>query len=345
MIKLSFDKKLVSLYSGIILCLISVGYISTSDDTTIIQKFSDYQRYNPQEKLYLHLDKPNYITGETIWFKVYLRNAGNLQQSDVSRTVYVELIDSKQVVRDSRLIYVGADYAAGDFELPFDMLSGIYRIRAYTNWIRNYNEDLFYQQEIRINALHTPQKVYSAVVDNYESEFQSQNKLVPEVDLQFFPEGGQLINGLSGKVAFKSTDKYGKGIAVEGSLMDYKQEKKHTFKSHHNGMGIFYFLPNNTMQLRVVLEKVDGIDTNIEVVFPEIMHTGYAISTSKKTDEAIIVRLKTNGLESLDNCWLVVAQGDLLLSANKIRAKKNSQLLKIPIKEIKNGLVRVTLLD
>lgn len=311
----------------------------------LIQKFFEYQKFNQQEKVYVHLDKPNYITGETIWFKVYLRNSGNLVQSEISRAVYVELIDSKQIIRDSRLIYVDSGYSSGDFELPNDMLSGIYRIRAYTNWMRNFNKGLFYDQDIRINAIHTPKEAYTAVIDNYESEFVGLNRLIPEVDLQFFPEGGQLINLVSGKVAFKATDKYGNGIKVEGSLIDSNERKLFTFKSSHNGMGIFYLLPNNSNYLRAVLEKVDGIDTNIEVDFPEVKSSGYVMSARKKNDETIFVHLKTNGLESLNDCQLVVSQGDKILSTNPIYTKKKDHLFKISLRDLNNGIVRLTLFD
>ena len=47
----------------------------------------------PQEKIYVHTDKPYYISGERIWFRAYLADAINHVPSPASRYVYVELIN------------------------------------------------------------------------------------------------------------------------------------------------------------------------------------------------------------------------------------------------------------
>ena len=46
-----------------------------------------------QEKIYVHTDKPYYISGERIWFRAYLADALNHIPGTSSRYVYVELID------------------------------------------------------------------------------------------------------------------------------------------------------------------------------------------------------------------------------------------------------------
>ena len=41
----------------------------------IITRLTTFQLHHPQEKVYLHLDKPNYVAGEDIWYKAYLVDA------------------------------------------------------------------------------------------------------------------------------------------------------------------------------------------------------------------------------------------------------------------------------
>lgn len=50
-------------------------------------------------KIYIHIDKPFYLTGDTIWMKGYLVDAKTHKEQDVqSRFMYVELIDNKNKV-------------------------------------------------------------------------------------------------------------------------------------------------------------------------------------------------------------------------------------------------------
>lgn len=60
-------------------------------------------------------------------------------------------------------------------------------------------------------------------------------------DLQFFPESGQLVHGLSSRVAVKAIGPDGKGIKVEGVVVDRQGKKITNFKSNALGMGVFFF--------------------------------------------------------------------------------------------------------
>ena len=57
------------------------------------EQFIAYQQWAPQEKLFVHTDKNFYLTGETIWFKIYHTDAGSHKTVDLSKVAYVELLD------------------------------------------------------------------------------------------------------------------------------------------------------------------------------------------------------------------------------------------------------------
>ena len=56
-----------------------------------------FNQLYPQEKVYLHLDNRSYFIGDTIWFKAYVVNATTLQISNISKVLYVELLNDKGV--------------------------------------------------------------------------------------------------------------------------------------------------------------------------------------------------------------------------------------------------------
>ncbi|MEO5562110.1 MAG: hypothetical protein ABIR18_01720, partial [Chitinophagaceae bacterium] len=89
----------------------------------------------PQEKIYIHYDRPYYNSGETIWFKAYILSA-NLP-SLISRTMYAELIDDKGAVLDRKTMPVYGGSASGEFALPDTMRASLVYVRAYTPWMLN----------------------------------------------------------------------------------------------------------------------------------------------------------------------------------------------------------------
>ncbi len=120
----------------------------------VLHKLATYDETYPQEKVYLHLDKPYYSVGDDIWFKAYITVGQQHLLSALSGIVYVDLISpDNRLVRSLRLpVLFGL--SMGDFQLADSLSEGNYRIRAYTAWMRNFDEDLFFHKTIPVgNAL------------------------------------------------------------------------------------------------------------------------------------------------------------------------------------------------
>jgi 5-hydroxyisourate hydrolase-like protein (transthyretin family) len=60
-----------------------------------------------------------------------------------------------------------------------------------------------------------------------------------ETDVQFFPEGGYMVAGLTSRIGFKATAENGKGMIVSGTIKDSKGQNITTFKSNDKGIGSF----------------------------------------------------------------------------------------------------------
>ena len=117
---------------------------------TLLKKLSEYNEEHRQEKVYLHLDKPYYAIGDNIWFKAYVTDSRSGQLSNISNSVYVELIAENDSVKKQLKLPLTTGISWGDFKLPDTLSEGNYRIRAYTQWMRNAGPDFFYDKTIRI---------------------------------------------------------------------------------------------------------------------------------------------------------------------------------------------------
>lgn len=107
----------------------------------------------PQEKVHVHTDKPYYMAGDTIWFKSYTIIGAHHRLSSLSQAIYVDLISATDSVVSSLKLPLMAGMAKGNIDLPVELRSGNYRLRAYTQWMRNAGSDYFFDRPLYIGAL------------------------------------------------------------------------------------------------------------------------------------------------------------------------------------------------
>lgn len=119
--------------------------------TVVAQQLHKFYNLFPQEKIYIHQDKSLYALGETIWFKAYLTKPKNVKDT-LSTVAYADLITSDNKVLFTRKLNIENGMAPGDFYLPDTLAEGIYQIRAYTNWMRNFDHEYFFSREIRVSS-------------------------------------------------------------------------------------------------------------------------------------------------------------------------------------------------
>lgn len=121
--------------------------------------FVSFKTYKPQptlvEKIYTQTDRPFYFPGETIWFKSYVVGTDNTI-STLSDIVHAELISPKGTVVKSLKLSVKQGYAYGDFDIDQNWVGGIYTLKIYTNWMRNFGEDAYFTKNITVQKVVQP---------------------------------------------------------------------------------------------------------------------------------------------------------------------------------------------
>jgi hypothetical protein len=263
------------------------------------------------EKIYLQLDSKVYTTDKTIWFKAIVTNAIDHAPTTLSGVLYVELVDPNAKIIEKKVIKIERGIGDGSIKLNQSYTQGLYLIRAYTEWDKNFGSDFFFQEYINVFA--PPAKVKTEPISNITlTEGQNNNRkltailnplvidslhkkdltlfishdekkdtlfikkdknnrypldyIIPNesrfvtlqiqttnhlgysktivlnkecMDLQFFPESGELVQGIPTIVGFKALDCTGKEITVEGEIVNEQGEVIVPFKSNPLGMGSF----------------------------------------------------------------------------------------------------------
>jgi hypothetical protein len=306
--------------------------ISPSDDLTekIKANLRSHQMYYSPEKVYLHHDKPYYLAGDTFWFKAYVLDAAKLDASSKSGVLYVDLISEDQQLVDRLTLPISDGEAFGDFYLPEDLQEGKYTLVGYTNWMKNFGEEIFFQKD------------FYMLGKEFKKPVTATEPVQSPIDLQFFPEGGDLVSGIPNEVAFKALNSDGFGASVEGAIYDEQGEMVVAFKDHFAGMGAFVFTPKAATKYVAKLKKKNG-ETE-EYPLPEIKDQGWALHIDEVNDpENILVTVRSTIPESKSAMLFGIAR-EKLIHAEKIDAS-GTNTISIPKKNFPIGVARFTLAD
>ncbi|MDR1340254.1 MAG: hypothetical protein LBK58_09415, partial [Prevotellaceae bacterium] len=175
--KLKFTGKLAFLFAAL-----SLFSFSINEDRSV----------TVFEKVYLHLDRHFYLSGDDIWFKAYLVDAqtGTLSQNS-SRILYTELISPESKILMRRVLYVDSDGCSiGDFKLRGNAVSGKYRVRAYTKWMLNFGDAFVFEKEIEVQNIPDGTESKPSTKKKGRNKSDKTNKTVisrEDVEIQFFP--------------------------------------------------------------------------------------------------------------------------------------------------------------
>src|SRR5687768_13040113 len=122
----------------------------SSDFSLIKNQFENYRDNVLQEKLYAHTDKNFYLAGELLWFKLYYVDAGLHKPLDISKVAYIEVLDKDHRPVTQTKVSIEEGTGSGSFVLPMELNSGNYTFRAYTNWMKNFEADFYFEKPISV---------------------------------------------------------------------------------------------------------------------------------------------------------------------------------------------------
>ena len=291
----------------------------------------------PQEKIHLHVDRDMYVPGEKIWFKAYVTDAITHQSPTYSRYVYTELINSSDSVVYRVMVRRDNDMYHGHLFISDVIPEGEYTIRAHTRYMENMGDDYFFKKNIYIGNLAEGVAAGNAK----KKQGTSSNKSQGNYEVSFYPEGGNLLEGTSCRVAFKVLNKNGYSEAISGDIVDDKGEKITNVNTIHSGMGSFYLTAAKGK--RYFLECSNGSGVKKRFKLPDVTNT-YSINTAwnPKNNKLFVYTKKSENSPDIPKYCLIHCRGVLLYfsqwnDANEYIAFSNA--------DFPSGVLQILLLD
>lgn len=307
------------------ICIISFFSIKAQVVDSMIKVYADQV---PEQKAYVHFDKDLYMAGETIWFKAYLFSGFSLAGN--SKNFYAELINDKGIVMQRKVYPVTESAAAGSFDIPDSLPAGNLVYRGYTTWMLNFDTSFIFQKSIAIVNKN-------GVADNKKPANVSKTTL-----LQFFPEGGNLVNTLESVVAFKANDEYGMPVFVKGNIADNKGTVITSFSAAHDGMGTFALTPQPNVTYKAAW--TDAAGTQQTTPLPEARLQGCVLKMTGLGDKKIFTINRTQDVPAE---WKNLNIVGLLGQERVYKAKANLEATPatsgaIPVSNFPSGILQVT---
>lgn len=273
-------KKLLSI-SILSLCVVAFTVDDPSDfikkiSSRFLLKMATY----PQEKVYLQTDKPHYVAGEKVWLRAYLVNAITHVPSEESRYVYVELTDRRDSVLQRVKIARRKEAFEGYLGLSPDLLQDDYMIRAYSYAMQSVGEDYLFKKQIRVvnprrPALPRDTGEPVGTPSGKQPKTAIDPKSERDLDVAFFPEGGELLSGNLQLTAFKAVNRYGMPEEISGVIENDSGDTVVYFASRHDGMGRLRLPVEAGVRYKARVRTEDGLEKVFAL--PEVNAKGVGI--------------------------------------------------------------------
>lgn len=336
--------------------------INAQDDQASIERLKTFAKnmiaYNhnyTQEKVYLHLDNNGYLPGETIWFKAYVMKASTLLPTDMSKVLYVELLNPDGQVIERKTLPVTNGRTYGDFKTDATICrSGYYEIRAYTRAMLNWDEAYIFSRvvpmflepkdTVNFSDVHMTEQLYAKTKQpGLRTEpkplLDAATQKTKVCNLAFYPEGGYITRGLPARVAFKLTDPDGLPSDAEISLCNQAGEEVARPAVFHDGMGVFE-LPAAWQggSARIMGPK------GKELVFdlPQMRTEGSDIHVTCSPDSGLTVKiLSTDSLQGQVAGLSVTCRANLLFFSDLVLQDENS--INVPYDKLRDGILQISL--
>lgn len=234
-----------------------------------------------QEKLYLHTDKDYYAAGEICWFKIYNVEAGSHMPLAFSSLAYAEILDnSNKPVLRAKIALNGSE-GNGSFFLPLGIASGTYKLRAYTNWMKNFDPGFYFEKHITVINTRTSLPAIGAA---------------PAPELAFFPEGGDLVAGLESRVAFRIRGGTSDEAKCRGVVLGAGGDTVAYFSSLARGMGSFRITPRAGEHYSAAAYLPNG--TVVKANLPEVRPNGIVMEVKPGADSSVSVFVRSTEQEA-----------------------------------------------
>ena len=280
------------------------------EKNVFVKKLAQTEMILPSLVLHTTFEEVQYNAGSEVALKV------KTQAPDVESIA--EITYEYRVLKDREIYKESQGYALnnGEFYIRFTLPEKI-------------NDESFV---IDLNANHKAQVI------NVKAEVPIDR---PIANVQFFPEGGDIIKGIPNRIAFRVEDTKGQPLEVSGWVENNAGRKAAEFSTMHKGIGYFELTPIDSLY-RVFLKKEEG--KVFECPLPEIKPEGINLKVLEQNKRIVNLQVASSEVRKKERIYVTATvRGQLYWSVSG--NLKDVANLTIPTNNLPTGIAQITVFD
>jgi hypothetical protein len=164
----NFTRKMRLISTSVLIVFLNTGIFCQSTNAVldnITLKFQTYCKSFPREEIFVQSDRDIYIAGEEVYFSVFLFDRQSETLTGASRIAYFEILNPNNRPVAQVKAGLNGGTGSGKVVLPDTIGPGIYTLRAYTNWMKNFMPANCFSRKIKIYGV-TGQKSLSIPIES-----------------------------------------------------------------------------------------------------------------------------------------------------------------------------------
>ena len=301
-----------------------------SPDALIHSAIRNYQQTHPGKLLYVVTDKDFYKPGETLWLAGYLLDRWRMADSlapDILSVALKRVADSAIVLTKNFIIQNGI--AAGNCYLPDSLPAGIYEFLAFTNLVSKSG---------------VPQQVYCSKIVIRATGKESvltmhEGPAKDSVSITFYPEGGDLVNGLESRVGLEMKSE-GHPLTEKAVLL-VNGAPTDTISTNQYGLGVFSLRPIEGVEYAV---KLLNSKTSRSYPLPPALKQGATIElVGGGIGRLLQIRVQSSSTANYKIIARHILSNDVVITA-PFEVRKE-QMINFGLGDQPAGLISLTLTD
>jgi hypothetical protein len=298
---------------------------------SLLKKFDTYRTNNLTEKIYLHVDQETYLTGEVMWFKAYLVDGSLNKPTNISKVVYVEILSQENKPVAQAKVSMNQGLGSGSIFLPATLDAGYYTVRAYTNWMKNFSPEYFFHKRI-------------AIINAFRRTEVAAPSAETKPDAQFFPEGGNMVNGIKSTVAFRVIDPFGRGIDFKGVVSNENGDTIIGFSPLRFGIGKFEMTPGDGHSYRATIVDESGRQFSYEL--PKAQPIGFVMHLDDTDEDEINVTINSNvSRGNGETIYLFIHARNIVTHASMYVIANGDVSVRLKKSDFQPGISHITVFD
>lgn len=322
------------LFFMLVFCsLYCLGQETTAITDSIFKKAAFYSKKMDAPTLFVHFDKTVYVSNEMVWFTAYLLNSGKHINDHTILCVTLIKNDTRKVITAQKFVMANG-LSFGNMQLPDSIPPGNYTLSAYTNLMeKGLSLDVF-NQAITIKTVDaSSSKAVKSTVTALS--FVSKKYLV-----KFYPEGGNMVSGLTGRIGWEVKDGTGRPVNTRGVLL-IDGKPFDTIETSGYGMGAFYLKPQMVSHYSFKLLGADMPDTSY--MFPPVKPAGTTVSIANALAvDTLKIRIAN---DKPGKVLLIIHNYKEVFFAVPVETNELGRIFKITLNDIPKGLTTATVLN